>query len=285
MKKYLIIIIIFFFTTCGLQEIDIKDLNLSENSHQFEIVIDCYITTEFQQHYIKLLKPANYPENTKLQTISNAIVSIITETETYYFSETEESGIYISNNSFAPQVGSIYNLYIKASDNEYYATDSVVGVSEIDFSTAPLPKENKSVTGGMIYFDGYRHSFGYNENAKWLWLYVQDTLEEYSNPLSPELRFNYSHISGEPQGLFPNNLYGFGTAGNIGDSVTVRKYSISNNYHEYLNALFSESEWKAGVFSTISGNLPTNISKGGTGYFYIMDIKIKKIAISNLLEK
>ncbi len=284
MKKYFTIITLFLITACDMQEININDLNISENSHQFEIVVDCYITTELQHHYIKLIKPANYPNNTQLENISDATVTILSNSNIYIFSETDDKGVYISDDIFAPQVGEIYNLNIKTGNNEYFASDSIVAINEIDFLNSPLPQEDKNVSGNMIYFSGYRHSFGYDENTKWLWLYAMDTLENYNNPFSSDLVFNYTHIGGEPQGLFPDIIHGFGTAGAITDTITVRKYSISNKYHEYLLALFSETEWKTGIFSTISGNLPTNISEGGTGYFYIMDIKLKKIAISELLE-
>ena len=286
MKINFTLIIIFSLSACEMKEINITDLNISENSHQFEIAIDCYITTEFAHHYIKLTKPANYNENTQLLAISNALVSISSNGNNYNFSETDELGIYISDDEFAPQVGNNYNLSVQKDKKEYFAKDSVVAVSEIIFSQSPLPVENTNVTSqDFIYFNGSKHSFGYKENTKWLWLYPQSPLNEYKNPFSSDLTFNYTHIGGEPQGLFSDVSYGFGIGGEINDTVIVRKYSISDKHYKYLVALFSESEWKAGIFSTISGNLPTNISKGGTGYFYIMDMKLKKITIEELLKQ
>ncbi len=267
-----------------MQEINIDDLNLSENSHQFRIAVDCYITTELKHHYIKLTQPANYPENTELVPVSVATVSISSNGNTYTFSETDDKGVYISDDIFAPQVGEVYNLYIKTNNAEYYATDSVVAVSDIDFDNSPLPQIANNVVGGdMIYFSGYKHYFGYDENAKWLWLSAYDTLENYNNPFSPELLFSYTHIGGEPQGLFPDNVYLWSIYGGLTDSITVYKYSVSDKYHEFLLALFSETDWNTGIFSTIPGNLPTNLSEGATGYFYISDVKKRRIAISELI--
>jgi hypothetical protein len=174
-------------------------------------------------------------------------------------------------------------LYIYADEKEYSASYSVVPVTEIDFSKIQLPQISYNVISSTIkYFFGKRHDFGYSENNRWLWL--NGSLGNYTHPFSYELYFNFSHTGGEPQGLFPDNTYMYGFQGTISDTITVRKYSVSDNYHSFLLALFSETEWKAGIFSTISGNLPTNLSQGGTGYFYIMDIDIKKIAINDLLD-
>ena len=270
-------------SSCDLQEVDINDINFSNKSHQFEIALDCYITTELQQHYIKLTKPADYSSGRLLSPISNAIVYVSDSSNDYLFFETEYEGIYKSDNAFAPIVGGKYNLYIKVDDKEYFASDSVVSVSKIDFLQMKLPQRDYGVTGGnSIYFNGDRHDFGYPENNRWLWL--DEPLDFYHHPFSYEMHFNFTHKGAEPQGLFPEISYGYGFRGAPTHSITIRKYSISDDYHKFLLALFSETEWKAGIFSTISGNLPTNISHGATGYFYIMDVDFKEITVNDLLE-
>lgn len=283
MTKYLLIAILFLLYSCE-KEIEISELNLSKNTHQYKIAVDTYVTTLNQQHYIRLTRPGDYGQNRSLENVSDAIVSISSDDNTFNFSETEKKGVYISDSTFAPHVGEVYMLYILKDNVEYTAEDSVISATEIDFSKSPIPKYNKNVTGSLTYFTGYRHSFGYNENAKWLWFYAADTISTNNPMLSTNITYSYSHIGGEPQGLFPDNLFTYEVAGLATDSITVYKYSISDKYNKYLLALFSETEWKAGIFSTVSGNLPTNMSEGGTGYFHIEDVESKKISVQDLLD-
>jgi hypothetical protein len=274
------------FSACEMKEIGLSDLNLSTNGHQYEIAVNCYITTENANHYIKLSQPGNYAHTTESQAVSNAEIYITDENENIYlFAETDEKGVYMSVDMFQPVVYELYILTISINNKQYTAQTTVASVSDIESDNMPLPREDENVTGSMIYFSGLKHTFGYSENVKWLWLYANDNLSNYKNPFSPDINFNYSHKGGEPQGFFPDNLYGFGTAGEINDTVLVRKYSVSDEYHKFLLALFSETDWKTGIFSTISGNLPTNISQGGTGYFYISDIKTAEIPITELINQ
>ncbi len=285
--KFITVIILFLLSACGIQEINFDDLNISENSHQFEIAVDCYITTELQHHYIKLTKPANYPNNTQLMPTSDAFVQISSNNKTYKFSETEEAGIYISTEVFAPQVSEIYNLYIKNGDKEYFASDSIIPVDEIDFSKLRLPRKNTSdLTPGQHSFMILKHDFGYQKMNKWLWLSAWEFDSITSYPVFASSKYyNYTHIGGEPQGLFSDNNSGHSVAGTIQDSLKVYKFSLSDAYSEYLYALFCETDWASGIFSSISGNLPTNISSGGIGFFYIMDIDYKKIATNDLIQQ
>lgn len=269
-----------------MKEVNFNDLNLSTNGHQYEIAVNCYITTENTYHYIKLSEPGNYALDIESHALSNAEIYITDEDKNIHsFTETDEKGVYVSVNMFQPVVYESYILTININNKQYTAQTTVASVSDIESDNMPWPQIDENVTGSMIYFSGLKHTFEYLENAKWLWLYANDNLSNYKNPFSPDINFNYSHKGGEPQGFFPDNLYGFGTAGEINDTVIVRKYSVSDEYHKFLLALFSETDWKTGIFSTISGNLPTNISQGGTGYFYISDIKTAEIPITQLINQ
>jgi hypothetical protein len=53
----------------------------------------------------------------------------------------------------------------------------------------------------------------------------------------------------------------------VGSILIARKFSVNENYGNYLRALLSETEWQGSLFEEIRGNLPTNISNGGLGYF------------------
>lgn len=286
-KKYIsIFLIIFIFQySCGLQEIDIADINLSENNHLYKIAVDCFITTEYKHHCIKLSVPGSYYQNTTSESVSGADVSIISGNLTYKFVEIDSSGLYESVEKFSPEIGKTYTLIINYNNEEYTANETVTAVREIDFSEIKLPERNLSnLTPGEVAFTIDKHDFGYDENAKWFWLsaWDWDTIGAYG-PFSVSKRYNYTYKGGEPQGLFANNTSGHSVAGKEQDSLKVFKYSLSQGYSEYLYALFCETDWKTGVFASVSSNLPTNISNNAVGYFYIMDVDFKKIKIEDIL--
>ncbi len=282
MRKTLFFLTMLILYACEPTEVSINDINILNSNHKFDVVVDCYITTELKKHYIKLTKPSNDIADNQAYPVSDAIVYITDEDKEYYFIESEIYGLYESTIEFAPQVGVEYKMYLKVVNKEYFAYDKPIAVSDIDFSQIQLPKRDEGIISSTNkYFLVEKHQFGYPENNKWLWL-DDNSLHFFSNPFSEDIYDNYTHSSAELQGLFPNNTYLNSFGGTLDDSINVIKYSLSDNYYKYLIAFFSETEWKAGLFSSISGNLPTNLSQGGTGYFYIMDITRKKIKVSEL---
>ena len=52
-----------------------------------------------------------------------------------------------------------------------------------------------------------------------------------------------------------------------GSIAILNKYSLTDEYAAYLRALLAETEWQGSIFEDARGNLPSNISNGGLGYF------------------
>ena len=285
MKKIPLVLFALIIYACSSEELSIDDIVSSKNNHQFDVVVDCYITTELKKHYIKLSAPSKDVTNNQSDPVSHAIVYIANDDNKYSFEEIEIHGIYESITEFAPQVGQEYEMHVKVGNMEYFACEMPVVVSDIDSSQIQLPKRDMGViSSSKTYFLVDKHQFGYPENNKWLWL-DDIPIEYFSNPFSENLYYCYTHSRAELQGLYPNNTYLYSFRGSPEDSITILKYSLSDNYYEYLIALFSETEWEAGIFSSIPGNLPSNLSEGAAGYFYIMDVTSKKITVNELLKQ
>ena len=70
------------------------------------------------------------------------------------------------------------------------------------------------------------------------------------------------------------------------DAIPVQcvKMSMSDRYYDYLISVFNIVDWSGGMFSTIPGNTKTNLSKGGAGYFYASDVKIRYLDLHEMLE-
>ncbi len=56
-------------------------------------------------------------------------------------------------------------------------------------------------------------------------------------------------------------------------SIIVRtKYSVSEQYKNFLRSVLSETEWRGGVFDVERANAPTNLSSGAAGFFAVSTI-------------
>ena len=135
-----------------------------------------------------------------------------------------------------------------------------------------------------------KHKFGCAETAKWTF---KDIDSSYYVKKPKDLVFldpAYSHQSSIPQGVFPMATEGTYAAYNDyedeDDEAPIQcvKMSMSDRYYDYLVSEFNLTDWSGGMFSTIPGNTKTNLSKGGTGYFYACDVKIKYLGLDELLE-
>ncbi len=52
-----------------------------------------------------------------------------------------------------------------------------------------------------------------------------------------------------------------------GSVITQYKYSLSEEHHQFISAVYAETQFKGGVFDRIPANVPTNISNGALGFF------------------
>ncbi|MBN1949916.1 MAG: DUF4249 family protein [Bacteroidales bacterium] len=54
-----------------------------------------------------------------------------------------------------------------------------------------------------------------------------------------------------------------------GTRLIRKKYSMTDDHLEFVRSLLMETEWSGGLFDVQHGNLSTNISEGGLGYFAV----------------
>ena len=273
---------------CQEIEIDINTLISSKEATQYEIAIEGGIVSKMGKQFVRLSKPIQINEQRGSSPISDATITLYDGDTYYVYEESEEVGIYFTHDSIRGEVGKLYTLTVEYNNKKYFASDSLVKVFFNQDDKLPI----KNVYEGKhdrVYFDSDFHNFGYPEANKWIFkLPGQDDNRNYyikefnTDELVNWRNYIYTHNNALPQGLFPNGGIGTGAGGDADAEIEFVKFSLSDKYYKYLLSYFDETVWHTGIFSTYPGNTYTNVSDGGTGYFFASDIKEIKVKFSDL---
>lgn len=281
-------IVLMLLTACQEVEIDINTLISSKEATQYEIVIEGGIVSKKGKQFVRLSKPIQINEERDSSPISNATIKLYDGDKYYAYEESEEAGIYFTLDSISGEVGKLYTLIVEYNNKKYSASDSLVQVFNNEDDKLPVKNVHEG-ENNRIYFESDFHNFGYSESNKWLFkLPSRDDngnyyIKEFNTmELANWRNYIYTHNNALPQGLFPNGEIGTGGGGNADAEIEFVKFSLSDKYYKYLLSYFDETVWHAGIFSTYPGNTYTNVSDGGTGYFFASDIKEIKVKFSDL---
>ncbi len=290
----LFILIIIIFTSCETWDYrNIDELNYGNSEMNIDLFVEGGITTQLAFHKILLSKPGNYVDNSNSEGITNADVYIVSsqnDTINFICIDTVWTPYFKTINRVKAEIGQSYTLYINYNGKTYTAKDSVIEAPDFNFNNIPIPHKDESAvfpndTTGKVALSVVKHDFGYPQSNSWLWI----PMYRYSDTLNYiEMSYfkTYTHWRADIQGVFSNITYYYGFAHGLipSDTILVIEMSLSDNYYNYLRALFMETDWKEGYFSSQPGNLPTNLSAGAIGYFYTSDCFKKEITISEIFE-
>ena len=294
-KHAIVLLTSLFLVSCTEEEVT---LDLKNIGNPYQIAVEGGVFSFGGHQFLKLTQP--FEQNGKAKPASGAKVEVSDGQNTYQYRETEKEGEYESVEEFAGEVGKVYTLKIEYNGNTYFASDSMVAATEIELEQIPAEERTKyrkikqwqeDGTVGFynhIEIHAYKHKFGCIETAKWVFGYL-DTSMYVNTPKDIALYDfpTYSHQSSILQGVFPMQREGSGPVYNDDeDALPIQcvKMSISDRYYNYLVSEFNLTDWSGGMFSTIPGNTKTNLSKGGTGYFYASDVKIRYLDLDELLK-
>lgn len=286
----------------------IDDFNYGTDNHNIKLFIDGGVSSQYINHRIYLTKPGSFVDNIESEPAVNANVFVVCNSDTfryelveYYWSEYEqqylrlENPYYQSIKKFSAIAGQEYVLHVEYNNELYAATDIAPVANDFNYNEIPLPylgenpgeyytDDSGNLVKAALDLSVKKHHFGFPNSCIYLWARkknVYDTVD-YLNIYAK----SYVHQFADVQGVFANtNYYTHFVGGDdsVKDTVVTILQTISDEYYEYLRQEFNETDWKESVFATISGNLPTNISEGGAGFFYVSDLFKKEIIIEDLL--
>lgn len=238
------------------------------------LVVEGIITNEKINHRIKLSHP-HTTQNEDSQPATGAIVAIVSTSEEINLLHEfpKGSGEYYTD-SMRAVFGKGYVLYIMYKGKEYNALDfsspgqplEPLRYSEVDLGNQKrysLAFEKSGTTPNYITYDINWESTTYcdaNSNDCYGKLIYYDLknidIQEIYAPTKEVF-------------LFP-----------AGSRIVRKKYSVSNNYKEFLRSLLSETEWRGGLFDVEHANIPTNLSEGAIGFFAVSTVFTDTIVIN-----
>lgn len=237
-------------------EWDIRPENLNT------VVVNAMITNEYKQQVIKLSRPFS-DLNGQAVPVSGAEITIGNGTSVMSFVESEMTpGTYLSEEATGASIDKIYTLEVQANGKMYSAEAFLVPV----IPSWPL----QIVTAEDTLRKMEWIAPGYNPDDLAMyevlisWTHLTDTTIADTITEARLLHYTLNTIDVSyivfPQEkeavLFPP-----------GSILIAKKYSLTEDFAAYLRALLAETEWQGSLFEDARGNLPTNISNGGLGYF------------------
>ncbi len=225
------------------------------------IVVDCILTNEFKKQEIRLSYPM-FDINEQPKPVTGAKVKVSYNQNEMIFEESEHTkGLYISENSFAAAVNVKYSLTVDL-DTAFYKAETYM----VPIFPGALPKliyDNKKFS-----IDWSNPKFSPFEQAKYVAVINWNHLPGYEHPDSiskAKIEFYTLNTIDVNYIIFPQEKERvFFPPGSI---INISKYSINNEYGEYLRAVLSETQWQGSLFENERDNPQGNISNDGLGYF------------------
>lgn len=225
------------------------------------IVVEAILTNENKKQLIKLSRP--YAEQNMIpQTLSGAIVIVSTIDETYPALETPPgSGLYLTD-SLTAVVGKVYFLTIAYNGQTYIADDEQVAGEPLE------PISYRETTDGMFTLNF--NSSGTEANYVKYYLSWQEMGNCSNNDSCEALQIFYDlkNVDVIEQFKPSQELVEFPE----GTIIIRKKYSVSDEYREYLRGMLSETSWRGGVFDVFPANAATNLSTGAIGFFAVSTV-------------
>lgn len=254
-----VVLFLLFFTSCE-KKIDwaIQQENLNT------IVVDAIITNEYQNQHIRLTKPYSNPNGEPIP-VSNATVIVYAGTTLAipFFESDEFPGNYYTSVPITASINFEYFLKIQDGTSTYSAEAYMIPVSNANPPTFELDSESGlyKINWQTSQYDPYQQAM-FEATISWQHLLPEGTEDSLAYAKIMFYTLNTIDVS---YNIFPQDkeevLF---PAGSI---AIVKKYSVTDEYGDFLRALLAETEWQGSLFEDARGNLPGNISNGGLGYF------------------
>jgi len=227
------------------------------------IVVDAIITNEIKFQHIHITKPFTNQNDTAVP-VSGAQVSIKTDNFTTLFLESPENpGHYYSDYPGAGSIDITYKLNIQY-ENETYSAETYM----IPVLPANLPTWQYDENKGLYKINWNAPQYNPSEQAMYeaiiSWSHLVDSTIKDTLTMA-RMKFYTLNTINVSYNIYPQDIEEVWFPKN--SKAIVKKYSVTDEYGDYLRTLLAETEWQGSLFEEARGNLPTNISNGGLGYF------------------
>ncbi|MEL6534175.1 MAG: DUF4249 domain-containing protein [Bacteroidota bacterium] len=266
-------------TGCTFEPVTFEELGVPMEPLPYAVIVDGFISTLRAPVQVRLTQPIAAPDSIRIIPVTTATVRLFENGNLLgTLAQDVEPGLYLSPDSLQGQVGGVYTLEINLDGETITATDTLPPtIPDFDF---PATLDRIS-SDGFLEFGVTEQNFGYDAPSIWTW-WEEPTIafDLYRNE---RIRNIINHRGNIPAGVFPTATRGTGFSGFNEDRLDVYKLNISESYYQYLLGRLFETDWQAGIFSTIPGNVPSNVNGGG-GYFWATSVSQWTVSLSELAE-
>lgn len=250
----LVFILLATFVSCS------EKIELDLNTGNQRLVVEGMITDRAGTHGVIITKSTSYFFNEPAPGVNDAVVTISDGSHDWQLTQ-ESPGHYMMPQDFAGTPGTTYQLNIEHQNTLYLASTHLREVPAID-SLSRLP--HPILPGRdflMIHFqeppqtrDFYMYHIFYNDSL------VTDSINKV--PFGDDDGVNGRYLS------IPVYLFRSGNeAPQPGDRIRVQKFSISEEYFQFMIALRRNQGTVGGPFAGPPANVPGNINNGALGFF------------------
>ncbi|NLR57409.1 DUF4249 domain-containing protein [Chitinophaga polysaccharea] len=267
--KYLVISCCFFLLSCT--KVVEVDLETAPPKLVIDASIDWIKGTAGNEQKIKLSTTTGY-YNSTFPTVSGADIVITNSANTAFsFMEKPGTGEYICSN-FHPVIGETYTLKVVLNEEIYTATETCIGVPDIEDN---IEQNDKGGFGG----DEVEIKYAYQDNGNEENYY----LHRIESPVSayPDYKAQDDQNS---QGNLMQEYFSDKDL-KAGDSIHISLYGISRRYYDYFRKLLAASGSQSGPFQTTPGSVRGNIinqshfENFAFGYFRLSEVDVRDYTI------
>ncbi len=225
------------------------------------VVVEAVLTNENKNQLIKLSRP--YAEQNMIpETVSGAVVIISTIDGSYPALENPPgSGLYFTDSLIAV-IDKLYTISIDFDGQTYFAEGEQSPGEALDQISY------RESSDGMFTLNF--NSSGTEANYVKYYLSWQETGNCPNNDSCEALQIFYDLKNVDVIEQFKPNqeLVEFPE----GTTIIRKKYSVSDEYREYLRGMLSETSWRGGLFDVFPANAATNLSTGAIGFFAVSTV-------------
>lgn len=263
-KKHSLFLLFFYFFITSCSEIIDMDLNDAENNR---LVVEGTITTERKTHWIKLSRTSDYFVNQPTNAELNAQISVSTEDTTFYYTDPDNDGVYVTDKELSAKAGKTYTLNIQLSNGEQYSAESYMkAIYPMDSISYSYAKSNIPVEEGYFYLINIFVQEPESVGDYYLWeVFINDVLE--SDTLRKKTFVSDEFVNGSYIADWP--VYEIEEAKITKDTTVIKlqMLSISKAEYEFKLAVLLETDFSGAGFNGPPANIPSNISNGALGFF------------------
>lgn len=259
----------FFLLSCT--KVVEVDLETAAPKLVIDASIDWVKGTAGNEQKIKLSTTTGY-YSTEFPTVSGADIVITNSVNTVFsFIEDPGTGEYTCSN-FRPVIGETYTLKVVLKGETYTATETCIGVPDIENNIA---QNNAGGFGG----DEVEITYYYRDNGD----EENHYLHRIISPVStfPDYKAKDDKNS---QGKLMQEYFSDEDL-KTGDMINIRLYGISGRYYDYFRKLLTASGAGSGPFQTapgpVRGNIvnQTHFANFAYGYFRLSEVDVKDYTI------